>query len=103
MADMPIKRGRGSGAGWAPFAAAKRCEIAWPRFQKAIENGEVEIVEFGDLIRITDQEIARIRGLYGLSPTPEKPDEPPIKAEPRKSAGGLPPDQRKNSAVEPAE
>ena len=51
---------------------------------KAMENGEVKFIDFGDQRRITDQEIARIRGLHGLSPTPERPDEPPVEAEPLK-------------------
>ena len=49
-------------------------------------NDEVEVIEFGFVKRITDQEVARIRGLHGLSPTPEAPSEPPVKAAPRKPA-----------------
>ena len=70
------KSGRGSGAGWSLYQGAKRCEIPWPRFQKAIESGDVQVVEFGGMKRLTDQEIARIRVLHGLSPTPEEPNGP---------------------------
>lgn len=81
MPNDTEKRGRGSGAGWTPYRAAKRCKIPWPRFRKAMANGEVDVVCFGDQERITDREIARIRSLHGLSPTPENPTEPPVKAE----------------------
>jgi len=80
------KKGRGSGAGWSPYAAAKRCEVPYPRFHRAMEKGEVKFVEFGDVVRITDQEIARVRGIHGLSPTPENPDEPPLGASSEKAA-----------------
>ena len=72
------------GPGWTPYKAAERCDIPWPRFQRAMENGEVKFIDFGDQRRITDQEIARIRGLHGLSPTPERPGEPSVEAEPLK-------------------
>ena len=103
MAEKPIKRGRGSGAGWAPYAAAKRCEIAWPRFQKAMKKGEVEVIEFGDLERITDLEIARIRGLHGLSPTPESPDEPPMRVESKESSKNVVSNDRAEPPLEAAE
>ena len=56
MVDKPVKRGRASGPGWTPFAAAKQCEMPWAKFKRA----------FGDQVRITDAEVRRIRLLHGL-------------------------------------
>ena len=86
-AVLPTQIGRkdkSRGPGWTPYKAAVRCDIPWPRFLKAMENGEVKFIDFGGQRRVTDQEIARIRGLHGLSPTPERADEPPVEAEPLK-------------------
>ena len=95
------RKNKSRGPGWTPYKAAERCEIPWPRFQKAMANGEVKYIDFGDQRRVTDQEIARIRGLHGLSPTPERPDEPPIEAEPLKPPGTSP--ARRKSSHEAAE
>ena len=100
IADKAIKRGRGSGAGWTPFAAAIRCETPWQRFRKAMENGEVEVIEFGDTKRIkrprdrTDPRLAWIVTDPGESrrtanegegeslenPVGDDQDEPPMQA-----------------------
>ena len=46
-------------------AAAKKLGMGEGTVRRAVDRGEISIIEFGGLRRISDSEIARIRALFG--------------------------------------
>jgi excisionase family DNA binding protein len=48
-------------------AAAKKLGFGEGTVRRAVDRGEIQIVEFGGLKRITDAEIERVRALFGLT------------------------------------
>ena len=48
-------------------AAAKKLGFGEGTVRRAVDRGEIQIIEFGGLRRITDAEIRRVRALFGLT------------------------------------
>ena len=65
---MP-KRSKGRAGNTIPDAA-KKLRMGPGQLRRAIDNGEVNYVEFAGLKRIPDEEIKRIAALLGLSIEP---------------------------------
>jgi hypothetical protein len=55
--------------GWAGHTipqAARKLQMGESQIRRAVDRGEVNVVEFAGLKRITDSEIARIAELLGI-------------------------------------
>jgi excisionase family DNA binding protein len=48
-------------------AAAKKLGFGEGTLRRAVDRGEIQIIEFGGLRRISDTEIERVRSLFGLT------------------------------------
>jgi excisionase family DNA binding protein len=48
-------------------AAAKKLGFGEGTVRRAVDRGEIKIIEFGGLRRISDAEIERVRSLFGLT------------------------------------
>lgn len=48
-------------------AAAKKLGFGEGTLRRAVDRGEIKIIEFGGLRRITDAEIERVRAMFGLN------------------------------------
>jgi excisionase family DNA binding protein len=48
-------------------AAARKLGFGEGTVRRAVDRGEIKIVEFGGLRRITDAEIERVRSLFALT------------------------------------
>jgi excisionase family DNA binding protein len=47
-------------------AAAKKLGLGEGTIRRAVDRGEIQIIEFGGLRRITDAEIERVRAMFGF-------------------------------------
>ena|SRR5262245_3928608 len=63
--SKPIRRHL-TGPGNSIPAAAGKLGIGEGTFRRAVDRGEVQVIEFGGLRRITDAEIERLRRLLGM-------------------------------------
>jgi hypothetical protein len=52
-------------------AAAPKIGVSEGQLRRAIDRGQVHVVEFGGLRRITDAEITRVRALLGMADSTE--------------------------------
>lgn len=57
---------RASGPGYSITAAAKIIPMPRKRLQRAVDRGEVQIIEFGGVSLLSAKEVERIRALYGI-------------------------------------
>jgi hypothetical protein len=55
---------RASGAGRSVLGVAKELDIPEGRVRRAMDKGEIEIVEFGGVKRIPNREFERLKRLY---------------------------------------
>ena len=64
--DAP-KRGRRDGAGYSVPAAADEIAISPKVLRKAIELGQVAVIEFAGLVRIPKREVLRLKEAFDQS------------------------------------
>jgi hypothetical protein len=64
--------------------AARKLRLPEGQFRRAVKRGEVNVVSFAGLDRVTDAEIARIANLLGIS---ELDETAPEVAQPAKATG----------------
>jgi hypothetical protein len=79
--------------------AARKLGLPEGQFRRAVDRGEVKVVEFAGLKRITDAEIARIANLFGIS---ELDEAAPEVAQPTKATGRSKTKPAKNAQREEA-
>jgi hypothetical protein len=58
------RKKRASGAGHSALGVAKELDIPEGRLRRAINRGEIEVVEFGGVKRIPSRELERLKQLY---------------------------------------
>jgi excisionase family DNA binding protein len=48
-------------------AAAKKIGVGEGTVRRAVDRGEIKVISFGGLVRVTDAEIARVREMLGIT------------------------------------